>query len=83
MVSIAFTLRRAPTNPVKNSSIPPIMCPSINGIQMESIGDEEASCIPASISETETATPNQITPFEKRPVRFSILFQLKIDLLFF
>ena len=27
---------------------------------MESIGDEEASCIPASISETETATPNQI-----------------------
>ena len=79
IVSIAFTRRRAPTNPVKNSNIPPIMCPSTNGSQMESIGDEEASCIPASISETETATPNQITPFEKRPVRFSIVFHFKIS----
>ena len=73
MVSIAFTRRRAPTSPVKNSSIPPIMWPSINGSHMESIGAEVASCIPASISETDIATPNQITAFEKRPVRYSIL----------
>ena len=72
MVSIALSRTFAPISPVKNSSIPPIICPRINGTQMESIGEEEASCIPASISETETATPNHITAFENSPVRLSI-----------
>ena len=47
---------------------------------MESIGAEEASCIPASISETEIATPNQITPFEKKTSTiFHVLPTLKVD----
>lgn len=86
MVSIAFNLMRAPISPVKNSNIPPMMCPRINGSQMVLIGAEEASCIPASISETEIATPNQMTAFEKSPVCSSIFCPLKslfsIDLCF-
>ena len=77
MVSIAFNLRRAPISPVKNSSMPPMMWPRTKGSQMESRLFMEASCIPASISETEIATPNQITPFEKSPVRSSIFCPLK------
>ena len=73
MVSIAFNLTRAPISPTKNSMIPPMRCPSTNGIQEELSVDMEAICMPASISDTEIATPNHITPFEKRPVRFSIL----------
>ena len=70
--SIAFTLRRAPIRPTAKSNNPPIMCPSINGIHIEFIGAPVAVCIPASISETEIATPNHMIVFVKRPVRFSM-----------
>ena len=46
---------------------------------MESIGAEEASCIHASISETEIATPNQITPFEKDQYDFPCFAYFKVD----
>ena len=73
VVSIAFNLTRAPISPTKNSIIHPIRCPSTKGIQEELSVDMEAICIPASISETDIATPNHMTPFEKRPVRFSMI----------
>ena len=73
MVCIAFNLRRAPIRPTEKRRIPPIICPSIKGIQIDCTGAAEPSCIPAIISETEMATPNHITAFVKSPVRFAIV----------
>ena len=73
VVSIAVTLSFAPINPMKKSNIPPRMCPRTNGIHKESKDDAVAICMPASISETDIATPNHINAFVKIPVRFSIL----------
>jgi hypothetical protein len=73
VVSIAFRRTRAPIRPTKNSKMPPSTCPRISGSQRDPGADAAPISIPASISETEMATPNQIIPFEKRPVRFSMI----------
>ena len=73
VVSIAFRRTRAPIRPTKKSSMPPKTWPRISGSQREPGADAAPISMPASISETDIATPNQIIPFEKRLVRFSIL----------
>ena len=73
VVSMAFKRTRAPMRPTKKSKMPPKMCPSTSGSQSESLAAAAPISIPASISETEMATPNQIIPLEKSPVRFSML----------
>jgi len=73
VISIAFIRTLAPMYPTKNSNIPPNICPSTTGSHNEDKVEAFPIPIPASISETEIATPNQITAFVKSPVRFSIV----------
>ena len=76
VISIAFSRMDAPMYPTKKRSIPPNMWPRISGNHSEDSDVVAPIPIPASISETEIATPNQIIAFDKSPVRFSILFPL-------
>lgn len=74
VISIAFVRNDAPMYPTRKSSIPPSMCPSISGSHDELIVDAFPIPIPASISDTDIATPNHIIAFVNKFVRFFILF---------
>jgi len=73
VVSMAFSLTRAPIRPTKKSRTPPRRWPSSSGNNERLLSEAAPISMPASISETEMATPNQMIPFEKMLVRFSML----------
>ena len=77
VVSMAFKRTRAPIRPTKKSIMPPKTCPRTSGSHNVFAADAAPISMPASISETEMATPNQIIPLEKSPVRFSIFASLR------